>query len=77
MMIICASARWKLPTKASACADKIWLFLIIFFARKFSSFRYLHDLFANWNVAQTSRYALPFPSTAPFNDDTALGSDNS
>jgi hypothetical protein len=28
MMIICASARWKLPTKASASADKQWLFLI-------------------------------------------------
>ncbi|KAF1836165.1 hypothetical protein BDW02DRAFT_494421 [Decorospora gaudefroyi] len=27
-MICCATARWKLPTKASAGADKQWLFLI-------------------------------------------------
>ena len=31
MMIRCATARWKLPTKASAYADRQWLFLIRIF----------------------------------------------
>ena len=29
MMICCATARWKLPTKTSVYADKQWLFLIL------------------------------------------------
>ncbi|CBX91657.1 predicted protein [Plenodomus lingam JN3] len=64
--MICASARWKLPTQASADADIQWLFLIT--TQLVVSF-----------ASQPASVRRPLPQTQArtFCDDSALGTDNS